>query len=283
MSFVKAADGTNLYFEDLGTGKPIVFIHGWPLSGSMWEYQVEPLSRSGFRCIAYDRRGFGRSDKPFSGYDYATLGADLAAVIDHLGLSDVTLAGFSMGGGEVVEYLSRHNAKGRVTRAALISSIVPYLLLTDDNPDGVDANVFADMQTALRADRPAFLTTFTEKFFGVGMITSPVSMPMIAASCESAMLASPVATLACLKSFSATDFREKARAITVPTLVIHGDADQTVPIAPTGQAAAELIPNAELKIYAGAPHGLFYTNRDELNADLAAFASEGRVMLEAAE
>ncbi len=283
MSLLKLNDGTSLYFEDLGSGKPIVFIHGWPLSGAMWEYQIVPLTRAGFRCISYDRRGFGRSDKPFSGYDYRTMGADLAALIKHCDLRDVTLVGFSMGGGEVVEYLTGHNGEGRVSKAVLVSSIVPYMLKTADNSHGVDASVFADMQAGLRKDRPAFLTDFTEKFFGVGMISSPVSMPMLASCCEVAMTASPIATLECVTAFSATDFRAQAKSINVPTLVIHGDADQTVPIEPTGQAAAELIPTAELKIYSGAPHGLFYTNREELNQDLVAFVSEGRQYLEAAQ
>ncbi len=283
MATFKTSDGTNLYFEDWGRGKPLLFIHGWPLSGAMWEYQMVPLARSGFRCIAYDRRGFGHSDKPYGGYDYQTLGRDLAELIDHLNLTDVTLVGFSMGGGEVAEYLARHNRNGRVTKAVLVSSVVPLLLKTADNPEGVDQKVFDDIQQGLRDDRPAFLTDFTEKFFGVGMLTSPVSNPMIAANCELAMHASPIATLECVKSFSSTDFRQHAKAITIPTLIIHGDADQTVPITPTGHAAAELIPNAELKIYEGAPHGLFFTNRHDLNADLAAFASDGQVMLEAAE
>ena len=283
MSTISAADSTEIYYEDIGKGQPIVFIHGWPLSGAMWEYQVVPLVKAGFRCISYDRRGFGRSGKSSTSYDYATLGSDLATLIDKLELRDITLVGFSMGGGEVIEYLSRHNSEGRVTKAALVSSIVPYLLKTDDNPDGVEAKAFTDMQDGLRKDRPGFLTDFTEKFFGVGMLSSPVSMPMIAACCEVAMTASPIATIECVKTFSHTDFRAKAKMIRVPTLVIHGDADQTVPIKPTGRSAAELMPSAELKVYSGAPHGLFFTNKDELNQDLVAFVSEGRQYLEAAE
>ena len=277
MAFMEAKDGTKIYFEDTGEGKPLVLIHGWPLSGAMWEYQVEPLARSGLRCISYDRRGFGRSDKPFKGYDYATLARDLASLLDHLQLSDVTLVGFSMGGGEVAEYLARHNSSGRVTRAVLVSSIVPYLLKSHDNPDGVDASVFQEMQDGLRADRPAFLTEFTEKFFNVGIVSSPVSMPMLAACCEVAMTASPIATIDCVHAFSHTDLRAAARSIKVPTLIIHGDADQTVPIKVSAQAAARLIPGAQLKVYSGAPHGLFFTHKDDLNRDLAAFAAEGRV------
>lgn len=283
MAFLDTKDGTKIYFEDTGEGKPLVLIHGWPLSGAMWEYQVEPLARAGFRTIAYDRRGFGRSDKPFKGYDYATLARDLASLIEHLQLTGVTLVGFSMGGGEVAEYLARHNTSGRVTKAVLVSSIVPFLLQTADNPDGVDASVFQDMQDGLRKDRPAFLTDFTEKFFNVGLLTSPVSMPMLAASCEVAMTASPIATIDCVHAFSHTDLRAAARSIKVPTLVIHGDADQTVPIKVSGQAAAKIIPGAQLKVYSGAPHGLFFTHKDELTRDLAAFAAEGRVLQAAAE
>lgn len=284
MAFLTLKDGTGLYFEDVGKGRPIVFIHGWPLSGAMWEYQVEPLMRAGFRCVTYDRRGFGRSDKPGEGYDYATLADDVAQLIEHLELRDATLVGFSMGGGEVVEYLSTHQKDGRVARAVLVSSVVPFLLKTSDNPDGVDARMFFDRQQALRNDRPGFLTEFAEKFFGVGIITSPISMPMLAATCEMAMQASPIATIQCVHTFSHTDFRAKAAAIKIPVLVIHGDSDENVPIEISGKRAAELIPNAELKIYPRASHGLFFTHKTDLNADLAAFASEGRIALaEAAE
>jgi non-heme chloroperoxidase len=163
MSVYRAADGTGIYYEDLGAGQPLVFIHGWPLSGAMWEYQIVPLMEAGFRCITLDRRGFGKSDKPGDGYDYKTMGADVAGLIDHLDLQDVTLIGFSMGGGEVVEVLTRHNT-GRITKAMLVSSIVPFLLKTPDNPDGVDGSVFEDIISGLRNDRPGYLTNFTEKF-----------------------------------------------------------------------------------------------------------------------
>lgn len=277
MPTIKVKDGPEIYVEDVGKGPTIVFIHGWPLSAAMWEYQVVPLVEAGFRCISYDRRGFGRSCKSPSDYSYSALAGDLAAVLDELNLADVTLVGFSMGGGEVVEYLTRHNKTRRVVRAMLVASIVPFLLKTRDNPDGVDLDAFIEIQAGLRTDRPAFLTDFAEKFFGVGILSSPVSMPMLASTCEVAMTASPLATLACVKTFSETDFRAQCKMIDVPVLVIHGDADHIVPIDPTGACAAEIIPQAELKIYSGAPHGLFYTHRQDLVQDIAAFASEGRV------
>jgi len=209
------------------------------------------------------------------------MGADVAGLIDHLQLENVALIGFSMGGGEVVEVLTRHNT-GRITKAMLVASIVPYLLKSADNPDGVDGSVFDAIISGLRNDRPGFLTDFTEKFFGVGLLSSPVSMPMLAANCELAMHASPIATLECVRAFSATDLRGMAKGIHLPVLVIHGDADAIVPIEASGKRAAELIPNAQLKIYPNAPHGLFYTHRVELNRDIAAFASDGRIALASA-
>lgn len=279
MPMIKVEDGPEIYVEDVGEGPAIVFIHGWPHSAAMWEYQVVPLVEAGFRCISYDRRGFGRSCKSPSDYTYNALAGDLAAVLEALDVTDATLVGFSMGGGEVVEYLTRYNKPRRVVRAMLVASIVPFLLKTDDNPDGADRDVFVEIQAGLRTDRPAFLSAFAENFFGVGILTSPVSMQILDAFSDVAMTASPLATLACVKTFSETDFRGQCKTIDVPVLVIHGDADGIVPIDPTGACAAGIIPEAELKIYSGAPHGLFYTHRDELNRDIAAFVSEGRVAL----
>ena len=281
MSTFQTTDGQNIYYEDWGQGQPIVFIHGWPLSGAMWEYQMVELTGRGHRCIAYDRRGFGNSDKPYDGYAFDRLGLDLAELLEHLDLSNVTLVGFSMGGGEVVEYLARHNHNGRVTKAVLASSVVPLLVQTGDHPDGVEPHVFYGMIEDLRDDRPAFLTTFAETFFGVGVLTSPISMPMLAATCELAMRASPKATIECVTTFSSTDFRKDLATIKVPVLVIHGDADKTVPIEITGEKAAAGIPGAIFKRYGGAPHGLFYTDRDTFNDDIDAFHS-GRTKLRVA-
>lgn len=268
--YCKTSDGTELFYEDTGTGRPLVLIHGWPLSSAMWEYQLNVLPERGIRCIAYDRRGFGRSDHPASGYEYDTFARDLNDLLVHLDLEDVTLAGFSMGGGEVARYMSTFGGR-RVTRVVLIAAVTPYLLKTGDNPEGVDAGIFQEMAQGLRTDRPAFLTTFTKQFYGAGLLTSPVSDPMLSANCEIAMQASSRATLACVDAFAATDFRQDLSAITVPTLVIHGDADKTVPIDASGRRTAKAIPRAELLVYGGAPHGLFYTDRERLNADLERF------------
>lgn len=283
MSYFQTTDGQNIYYEDWGAGDPIVFIHGWPLSGAMWEYQMVELSGRGHRCIAYDRRGFGNSDKPYDGYGFDRLGRDLAELIEKLNLKNVTLVGFSMGGGEVVEYLARYNQNGRVTKAVLASSVVPLLVQTDDHPDGVEPHVFYEMIEDIREDRPAFLTKFAETFFGVGVLTSPISMPMLAATCELAMRASPKATIDCVTTFSSTDFRDDLAAIKVPVLIIHGNADKTVPIDVTGEKAAAAIPGAIFKPYDGAPHGLFYTDRDVFNEDLDAFHSGRRSLRAAAE
>ncbi|MEQ1698331.1 MAG: alpha/beta hydrolase [Hyphomicrobiaceae bacterium] len=270
MPYVKAQDGTELFYEESGQGQPLVMIHGWPLSTRMWEYQMTVLSGQGIRCIAYDRRGFGRSDHPPQGYDFDTLADDLKALMDALDLHDVTLAGFSMGGGEVARYMSRHRG-ARVAKAVLISAVTPYLLKTPENVSGVDSTVFEGMLLNLSVDRPEFLTEFSKSFFGSGMLSSPVSASMLSATCEDAMRASPIATMACVKAFSETDFRDDLKSFNVPTLIIHGDNDQTVPIESSGQVTARLMPHAKFEIYSGAPHGLFYTEKDRLNGDLAKF------------
>lgn len=270
MAYVKASDGTALYYEDYGAGKPVVFIHSWPLSSRMWEYQTVPLSKQGIRCIAYDRRGFGKSDHAARGYDYNTLADDLKTILDTLDLNDVTLIGFSMGGGEVARYMSRHGG-ARVVKVALISSVTPFLLKAADNVGGVDATIFEKMMDGLQKDRPAFLTEFANGFFNVGVLASPVSNPMLAATCEDAMRASAIGTLECVKAFSETDFRADMGSITVPTLIIHGDDDKTVPIEASGHMTARLLPHAQFEVYSGAPHGLYFADKDRLNGDLAKF------------
>ncbi|MBD1394373.1 alpha/beta fold hydrolase [Mucilaginibacter glaciei] len=274
MKFIqsKNQDGTevNLYYEDLGTGTPVVLIHGWPLDHQMWDYQTAALTDAGYRVIAYDRRGFGKSDKPLTGYDYDTLADDLKALFDQLQLENAVLVGFSMGGGEVVKYFSRHGGKG-VAKAILVSSIAPYMLQTDDNPDGVPQEAIDEIGANIQAERAAFLGDFGKQFYGVGLLSNPVSAQQLTWDLTVAMQATLKSTLACAVSFSSTDLREDIKAINVPTLVIHGDNDETVPIKATGEQAAQLIPGAEFIVYEGEPHGLFLTAKDRLNGDLINF------------
>ncbi len=268
----KDSNGTpiELSYTDLGSGRPVVLIHGWPLSHAMWEHQLRELPNHGLRVIAYDRRGFGHSTKPWSGYDYDTLADDLKAVLDQLDLRDVTLVGFSMGGGEVARYMSRHDG-ARVSRIVLVSAVTPFLLKTDDNPDGVDQSVFDGMTAGLVKDRPNFLASFGEKFYGVGLLSQPVSEATLQWSQMLALQASPKATLECVRAFSATDFRGDIATIRVPTLIIHGSKDQTVPAPVSADRVAAMLPQARYKVYEGAPHGLMITNNEELTDDLRAF------------
>ncbi len=270
MPHVEAKDGTSLFYNDWGTGTPVVLVHGWPLNADMWEYQAGTLAENGLRVIAYDRRGFGRSDQPWSGYDYDTLADDLACVIEHLDLRGAVLVGFSMGGGEVARYLSRHGAE-RVAKAVLVSCVTPMLLKTADHPEGVDREVFDGIVDGLKADRPSFLATFGKQFFGAGLLNFTVTEGILEWSRGMALQGSAKATLDCVRAFSETDFRPDMKAFTVPTLVIHGDADATVPADITGRAAAAAIAGSTLLIYPGAPHGLFFTEKDRLCADLMAF------------
>ncbi|KQT32642.1 arylesterase [Sphingomonas sp. Leaf412] len=270
MPYVKTRDGTDIYVKDWGSGRPVVLIHGWPLSSDSWDPQAMALADAGFRAIAYDRRGFGRSGQPWSGYDYDTLTDDLADVMEATGANDATLVGFSMGGGEVARYMSRHGGRG-VVSAALIGSVVPYMLKTDDNPDGVPEETLGEIADGIRKDRPKFFADFFKDFFGVGYVTSPVSQETLDWAWRLAMQAGLRPTLACADSFGHTDFRPDLPAFRVPTLVLHGTGDKTVPIDPTGRAAAAGIAQSQLVEYDGAPHGLFATESDRLTDDLLAF------------
>lgn len=270
MAFVDTKDGVKLHVKDVGSGKPVVLIHGWPLTGDMFEYQTLALLEAGYRVITYDRRGFGQSGHPATGYDYDTFADDLAAVLDSLEVQAANLVGFSMGGGEIARYLSRHGA-GRVSKAVLIGSVVPFLPKRNDNPDGVDASVFEDMKSQVRKDRFDFLQTFAKQFYGVGWVTSPVSDALLDWTFVLAVMASPKATIDCIDAFGKTDFRPDLASFTVPTLIIHGTADKTVPIDPSGRAAAKGIAGSKLIEYDGEPHGLFATAPDRLNADLISF------------
>ncbi|HEY0150146.1 MAG TPA: alpha/beta hydrolase [Allosphingosinicella sp.] len=270
MPAIQARDGINIHVKDMGAGEPVVLIHGWPLNGDMFEYQTVALLEAGYRVITYDRRGFGQSGHPATGYDYDTFADDLASVLEELDVQGASLVGFSMGAGEIARYLSRHGA-GRVKRAALIGGVVPFLLKTDDNPQGADASVFDGMKDAIREDRFKFLGGFAKDFYGVGWVQKPVSEELLNWNFILAIMASPVATMACVDAFGKTDFRPDMKAFTVPTLIIHGTADKTVPIDPSGRAAAAAIPHARLIEYEGEPHGLFATAPDRLNADLLEF------------
>lgn len=276
MSYITAGKDANghdvkLHYTDQGQGEPIVLIHGWPATYEMWEYQLAELPKHGYRVIAYTRRGFGNSTKTWEGNEYDTFADDLKAVLDELDLQNVTLVGFSMGGGEVARYMSRH-AGARVARVAFVAAVTPFLLQTDDNPDGAPKKVFDQMIEGIRKDRFDFLATFGKKFFGVGMISHPVSdatLNWMQAMCQ---IASPRATEQCVVAFSATDFRQDLQTIRVPTLVIHGSADETVPAKVSGERMKQFVPQAKFVEYDGAPHGLFITEKDRLNQDLLNFA-----------
>lgn len=268
--YIQTAPGINIYVQDYGQGKPVILIHGWPLSNEMWEYQIENLVENNFRVITYDRRGFGKSSKPWFGYDYDSLADDLNAIIEQLNLEEITLVGFSMGGGEVARYFSRFAGKG-VSKAVLISSILPFLLQTEDNPDGVSEEHGKETAQKIKEDRISFLENFGKTFFGLSLINKPISSDLLNYYKMLASFASPRASLECAKSFSTTDFREEMVKINVPTLVIHGDEDKTVPIGISSAKATALIPKNTYLVYEDAPHGLFYTEKERLNEDLLAF------------
>jgi pimeloyl-ACP methyl ester carboxylesterase len=270
MPYIETRDETELYVKEWGEGRPVVLIHGWPLSADSWDPVANALAESGYRAISYDRRGFGRSEQPFTGYDYDTFADDLADVMESMDADeDATLVGFSMGGGEVARYMSRHDGNG-VVSAALVSSVVPYMLKTDDNPDGAPQQQFDAMIEAIGKDRPAFFGSFFKQFFGVGMLSHPVSDEVLNWAWSIAMQAGLKPTTACVRAFGETDFRPDLASFRVPTLVIHGTGDAIVPPA-MGRAAAAGIAGAQLVEYDGAPHGLFVTEQERLIADLLAF------------
>jgi pimeloyl-ACP methyl ester carboxylesterase len=273
MDYVTTTDKTRLYVKDWGTGSPVLLVHGWPLSSDSWDNQAMAIAAAGYRAIAYDRRGFGRSPQPWSGYDYDTLADDLATVIEQTGAQGAVLVGFSMGGGEVARYMSRHGGKS-VVKTALISSILPYRLKASDNQAGTEQAAFDETARAINEDRAQFFAGFFKNFFGVGMISHPVSEELLEWARSIAMQASLQATLECLKSFSTTDFRGDLVAFKVPTLIIHGTEDKTVPIDASARVAAKGIAHSTLIEYDGAPHGLFATEKKRLTADLLDFLDQ---------
>ena len=277
MPYAKARDGTMLYYKDWGEGRPVVLIHGWPLSGDTFDDAALQLGQSGMRCIIPDRRGFGRSDQPWNGYDYDTFADDVAAVLEDAGIAEpVALVGFSMGGGEVARFLLKQGAR-RVSHAVLIGSVLPYLVQGDDNPNGAPKEVFEGMIDGIKQDRPAFFRSFFKDFFGVGWMSRPVSDAVLDDAWRQAMMAGLKPTLACIRTFSETDFRPDLKSFEgVPTLVIHGDDDRTVPIDISAREVVKAVPGAKLIEYEGSAHGLFASDRERLIADLMEFlAGEG--------
>jgi len=263
----------DLYYEDHGTGQPVVLIHGWPLSGRSWEKQVPALLEAGHRVITYDRRGFGHSSKPTVGYDYQTFAADLHTIITELDLRDATLVGFSMGGGEVARYLGAYG-NARVKRAVFMAAIPPFFVKTSNNPAGVDASVFEGIKKAIVADRPAFLSKFFADFYNVDRLGGQrISDEVVRLSWSIAAGASPTGTLQCVTAW-ATDFREDLRRIRVPTLIIHGDSDRIVPLEVSGQLTHQAVAGSRLAVVAGGPHGLNWTHAEDVNRELTSFLAQ---------
>jgi non-heme chloroperoxidase len=259
-----------LYYEDHGSGKPVILIHGWPLSGASWEKQLPVLVKAGYRVITYDRRGFGKSSQPISGYNYDTLAGDLHTLITKLGLKDAALFGFSMGGGEVARYLGKYKGE-RVTKAGFISAIPPFLLKTADNPDGVDGSVFEGIQKAIVADRPAFVSAFCANLYNADVLKGTrVSDQVVQLSWNVGAEASYQGTLDCVQAWL-EDFRKDLASITIPILVVHGDADRILPFEVTGKRTHELVKGSRLVKVEGGPHGLTWTHAEVLNPALLDF------------
>ena len=267
---ITTKDGTQIYYKDWGTGRPVVFSHGWPLTADAWEGQMVYLAERGYRAIAHDRRGHGRSGQPWNGNDMDTYADDLAALIETLDLKDAVLVGHSTGGGEVARYIGRHGTK-RVGKAVLLGAVPPIMLKTAANPGGLPMEVFDGIRAGVRADRSQFFKDLTVPFYGANRPGAKVSQGLKDSFWFMGMQGSLKAELDCIKQFSETDFTEDLKKINVPTLIIHGDDDQIVPIANSAMLAAKLVKGSTLKVYAGAPHGLASTHQEQFNADLLAF------------
>jgi len=263
-----------LYYEDHGSGDAVVLIHGYPLSGASWEKQIPVLLAEGHRVITYDRRGFGKSSQPATGYSYDTFAEDLQKLVTHLKLREFALVGFSMGGGEVARYLGKYGSKG-VSKAVFISSVPPFLLKTPDNPEGVDGSVFEGIQKAVVADRYAFFTEFFNNFYNTDLLLGKrVSQQVVQSSWNVAAGASATASLACVPTWH-EDFRKDLTRIDVPTLVIHGDADRILPISASGLRTAKLIKGSRLVVVKDGPHCITWTHADEVNGELVDFLGKG--------
>jgi non-heme chloroperoxidase len=270
---ITTQDGTQLYYKDWGNGQPIVFSHGWPLNSDSWESQMFFLASKGYRCIAHDRRGHGRSSQPWEGNEMNTYADDLAVLMEKLDIKGAVMIGFSTGGGEVARYIGRHGTY-RVAKAALVSAVPPLMLKTEANPGGLPIDVFDGLRASELANRSQLYKDLASgPFFGFNRPGAKISQGMIDSFWAQGMQAGHKSTYDCIKAFSETDFTEDLKKFNVPTLIVHGDDDQIVPIGAAARAGAKLVKNAKLVVYPGAPHGLTDTHKEKLNADLLAFVN----------
>lgn len=273
MAFIETRDGTKLFYKDWGTGKPVVLIHGWCINCDSWEYVMNDLPHRGLRCIAYDQRGCGRSDQPWTGYDYDTLSDDLQALLEHLDVREATLVGHSMGGGLITRYLARHGAE-RVARAVLIATTTPFIAQTANNPEGIAKQYLDEAVAAMKKDRARYVGSLVLPFFGVEKPDGKVSQEMVDWAIALTLQASPQAAVELMRTNFLTDQRDELKKITVPMLIIHGDADQTSPLETTGKKTNEIMPKSRLKIYEGKAHGIYITDAKRLNEDLLEFIND---------